>query len=246
MRSLGMASLVLAVVTVAACNDSTAPTADDQLLNADVAVAAADATLDGVQFMGDPNMHRGAPLNRDRTVTFYDARGLPMASYDPLFTASMNIKVDVIGERSREVWSATVERHRDLTVSGLLDKETTRFFNGGGTEHITRSRMSDEFGTRTHDIQGSFSWDNVEVPVPGSESPWPLSGSITRHWVITITNGPNGDETRERTVIVTFNGTQFVTISVDGETSELDLGTRPGAFFGNLFTRMRTRQGRGG
>jgi hypothetical protein len=84
------------------------------------------------------------------------------------------------------------------------------------------------------------------VPVPGSESPWPLSGTITRHWVITITNGPNGDATRERTVVVTFNGTQFATITVNGETSELDLGTRPGKFFGSMFTRLRTRQGRGG
>ncbi len=246
MRSLAKASLVLAAVTAAACSDSTAPTADDQLLNADVAVAAADATLDGVQLMGDPNMHRGAPLNRDRTVTFYDANGIVQETYDPLLTASMNIVVDASGERSREVWSAAVERHRELTVTGLLGEETTRTFNGNGTEHITRSRMSDEFGTRTHDIQGTFTWDNVVVPVPGSESPWPLSGSITRHWVVTITNGPNGDETRERTVIVTFNGTQLVTISVNGETSELDLGTRPGAFFGNMFTRMRTRQGRGG
>jgi hypothetical protein len=167
-------------------------------------------------------------------------------TYDPLLTDSMQIVVDAAGERTREVWSATVQRHRELSVTGLTGEETTRTFNGFGTEHITRSRMSDEYGTRTHDIAGDFAWDHVVVPVPGSESPWPLSGSISRHWVVTITNGPNGDETRERTVIVTFNGTRFVTISVNGETSELDLGTRPGAFFGNMYTRMRTRQGRGG
>jgi len=246
MRSFGKASLVLAVVTVAACNDSTGPTADDQLLNADVAVAAADATLDGLQLMGDPNMHRGAPLNRDRTVTFYAIDGTVQDAYDPLETAWMTIVMDVAGERTREAWSASIQRHREITVTGMLDEETTRTFNGVGSEHITQSRMSDEYGTRTRGIAGDFTWDNVIVPVPGSESPWPLSGSITRHWVVTITNGPNGDETRERTVIVTFNGTQFATISVNGETSELDLGTRPGAFFGSLFTRMRTRQGRGG
>jgi hypothetical protein len=245
MHSLGKASLVLAVLTAAACNDTTAPAPDD-LLNADVAVVAADATLDGVQLMSDPNMHLGAPFDRSRTVTFYDENGVVQASYDPLLTASMNIKVDVSAERTREVWSATVERHRDLTVSGLLGEETTRTFNGGGTEHIQRSRMSDEFGTRSHDISGDFTWDNVVVPVPGSATPWPLSGTITRHWVIVVTNGRNGDETRERTVVVTFNGTQFATINVNGETSELDLATRPGKFFGSMFTRMRTRQGRGG
>jgi len=242
MRSLGKISLVLAAVTATACSDSTAPTADDQLLNADIAVAAADATLDGVQLMGDPNVHQGT---RDRTVTFY-AGGVEQETYDPLLTDSMKIVLNVSGERTREAWSATIERHREIMVTGLTGQETTRTFKGSGSEHIQRSRTSDEFGTRTHDISGTFTWDNVVVPVPGSESPWPLSGSITRHWVVTITNGPNGDETRERTVTVTFNGTQFATIDVDGETSELDLGTRPGAFFGSLFTRMRTRQGRGG
>jgi hypothetical protein len=245
MRSPAKAFLILAGLAVAACNDTMAPDEAD-LFNADVAVVAADGAMDGVRLMSDPNMHRGGPFDRTRTVTFYDAAGAVQAAYDSLTTASMKIKVDVTGEAEREKWSASVERHSEMTVSGLLGKETTRTFNGSGTEKVLRSRHSDEFGTRTYEITGEFAYNNVVAPVPGSATPWPLSGTITRHMVVKITNGRNGDETKERTVIITFNGTQFPTISVNGEVSELDLATRPGKFFGPLFLKMRMRNGRGG
>ena len=60
-----------------------------------------------------------------------------------------------------------------------------------GTETITRSRTSDERGTRTYDLAGEFTIANVVVPVPGSDSPWPLSGTVTRHYVVTKTT-PDG------------------------------------------------------
>jgi hypothetical protein len=60
---------------------------------------------------------------------------------------------------------------------------------------------------------------NVVVPHPGSEDqdPWPLSGTITKHVQGTVTlNG----ETRsfERTVVITFDGTQFAKATVTGST----------------------------
>ncbi len=45
---------------------------------------------------------------------------------------------------------------------------------------------------------------------------------------VVIVNGPNGDETRTRHVVITFNGTQFATMTVDGESFEVDLSTRSG------------------
>ena len=166
--------MVFAVLAVAACNDTVAPD-EASVFNADVAVVAADAAMDGVRLMSDPDLHRGAPFDRTRTVTFFDANGAVQEAYDALTTASMNVKVDVTGEASREFWTASVERHSDITVSGLLGTETTRTFNGGGTEKVLRSHHSDEFGTRTYDMTGEFSYADVVVPVPGSESPWPHS-----------------------------------------------------------------------
>lgn len=246
MREIPIAGTMLAVLMAAACNDTMAPEEAD-LFNADVAVVAADGALDGLRLMSDPNLHRGdRTFDRTRTVTWYDENDVPQDAYDPDNTAWMEIKIDVVGEASRQFWTANIERHSVMVVSGLLHQETFREFNGGGTEKVVRSHHTDEFGTRTYDMTGEFSYDGVKVPVPGSEVPWPLAGTITRHMMVVISNGPNGDETRERTVIITFNGTQYATISVDGETSELDLATRDGRFFAPMFKRMRERRGRGG
>jgi hypothetical protein len=238
MRISGIRAAGLAALVAAACSDTSAP-GEDYLLNADVAVVAADGALEGVRMMGGLVMDGRAPVDGARTVTCYDEAGVEQTACDRLTTATMVIAVDRAGGVEREFWSASIERHSELTVTGLLGEETTRTFNGGGTEKVSRSHHSDQYGTRTYDMSGTVSFDNVVIPVRGAESPWPLSGSITRNIVVTITNGPNGDETITRVVTVMFNGTQFATIDVNGEVSELDLGTRPGRFFGPLHERMR-------
>ena len=57
------------------------------------------------------------------------------------------------------------------------------------------------------------------------EGTWPLSGTITREMMAEISRD---GETRtvERTVMIEFNGTQFVTVTVDGETFTMDLATQ--------------------
>jgi hypothetical protein len=220
-------ALLLGTVTaLAACADVSAPD-DDVVLNADLAVVAADAALDGLAVMQDPGMSLGRSFDRARTITFFDAAGAEQDRYDALTTASIRFTFDLSVAAERGPWSAAIERHRELIVSGLAGAETTRTWNGSGTESITRSRMSDENGTRTYDLEGEFTVANVVVPVPGSEARWPLSGTISHHWLVTRTSA-SGDVTRERTVVITFDGTQTATAVVDGETFEIDLSTRRG------------------
>jgi hypothetical protein len=64
--------------------------------------------------------------------------------------------------------------------------------------------------------------------VPRTDDAWPLSGTITREVTIVVVNGPDGDVTKSRTVVITFNGTNLATMTVDGETFEIDLSTRSG------------------
>ena len=68
--------------------------------------------------------------------------------------------------------------------------------------------------------------DDVVHPVPRTDDAWPLSGTITRNMTVTAVGGPNGDVTKNRTVVITFNGTNLVTMTVDGEIFEIDLSTR--------------------
>ena len=59
-----------------------------------------------------------------------------------------------------------------------------------------------------------------------------MSGTITRDVTINIVNGPDGDATKSRTVVLTFNGTYLVTMDVDDgstvQSFEVDLSTRSG------------------
>ncbi|RMH17106.1 MAG: hypothetical protein D6701_07990 [Gemmatimonadetes bacterium] len=231
--------LLLTTVALAACSDDGAaplPEADDAGVAADVAVVAADAAIEDLRSMIDiGSFGLGAPAAMvedertvSRSITFFDAEGNEQDRYDPVTTASARIEVEINAEVSREGWSASVERHKDLTVSGLEGDETTRVWNGSGTDEVHRSRHTDEDGTRSYELNGTFSIDNVVRGVPRSENPWPLSGSITREVTVEITNGPNGDETRTMTAVLTFNGTQFATLVVDGETFEVDLAARDG------------------
>jgi hypothetical protein len=68
--------------------------------------------------------------------------------------------------------------------------------------------------------------ENVVHPVPRTDDAWPLSGTITRNVTIIIVDGTDDPVTKNRTGVVTFNGTNLVILTVDGEIFEIDLSTR--------------------
>jgi hypothetical protein len=167
-----------------------------------------------------------AGLERDRDVRFYDAEGIEQDAYDALTTARIEIETTIEGEIERDRMSASVSRSRDMTVTGLAGEETERTFNGSGESEISRTRVTDDAGTRSYEMESEADIDDVVRAVDRQAQPWPLSGTITRHVEIEIENGPNGDESRERTTVLTFNGTQYATLTVDGEEYEVDLAAR--------------------
>ncbi len=227
---------LLTAIVLAGCSDANAPNADDAI-DADVAMVAADAVLEDIQAMNSgvgglgssPAMFSAAPpIERSRTVTFFDANGNVQDAYDADLTASINVVSDMSGSVTRDTWTATIERQRDLTITGLLGNETSRTWNGTGSGSVQRSRHSDESGDRSYDMTSTFVITDVVRGLPRADNPYPLSCTITRDISITIANGPNGDETRTRTVVITFNGTQFATLTINGETMEVDLAAREG------------------
>jgi hypothetical protein len=139
--------------------------------------------------------------------TYYDADGNAQESYDEVTTASVHIVSEITGEMERENWSGTISRTRDITVTGLEGDETTRTANGTGSSTVSRSRHSDENGDRSYEMSGTSVITNVVHAVPREENSYPLSGTISRDVTAVIVNGPNGDETHTRHVVITFNGT---------------------------------------
>ena len=228
---------LLTTIALAGCSDANGPNTDDAL-DADVAMVAADAALEDIQAMNSgfggfgssPAMFSaGPPTERSRTVTFFDAGGNAQDGYNAETTASINVVSDMSGSVTRDTWTATIERHRDMTITGLLETETSRTWNGTGDGSVQRSRHSDESGDRSYDMSSTSVIADVVRGLPRADNPYPLSGTITRTISITIVNGPNGDETRSRTVVITFNGTQFATLTINGGDSvDVDLAAREG------------------
>lgn len=166
-----------------------------------------------------------------RSYAFFDAGGQPMEQYDNELTASINLTRGMEGSVSHETegasFSGSVSHSRDLTVSGLAGIETQRTWNGGGTSAIRRTAVVDGRGTRNYEMDATVSVVNVVVPTRDGEDPdpWPLSGTITH--VVTGSVAFNEESrTFERTVVVTFNGTRFADVTVNGESFSIDLATR--------------------
>ena len=225
-------ALALGLFTLVACSDTVGPDAFEDSLTFDVAMIAADAAIDQLGDMGFlfgggavPAPTAESTRTVTRTATFYDAAGNEH-DRDPLTTASVHLVIESTHEFSRDSWSATGTRSRDLWITGLLGEETTRTVNGTGHGEVSRSKHTDADGTRTYDMSSTSVMDNVVHTVPRTGDAWPLSGTITRNMTINVVNGPDGDVTRTRTVVITFNGTYLVTMTVGDETFEIDMSTR--------------------
>jgi hypothetical protein len=167
----------------------------------------------------EPREH--GPFTIERRYAFFDAGGATQEVFDAILTASIQVQRSVDGsiERETEGGSISGEAHheRDLTVSGLAGAETQRTWNGTGQSEISRTRVNDNRGSRTYELSVDVEVDDVVVPHPRNDDqdPWPLSGTITKHVEGSVT--VNGEtRTFERTVVITFDGTQFVNAVVNG------------------------------
>jgi hypothetical protein len=234
LRVLGMAAVL------AACSDSPTSLSPESQFNADVAMFAGDAAAIDAEVMRGPSAGRfgmgilarvgNFECNREtprqltvtRVCTFKDASGATQPAYSATTTASVIVHVEISGDVERDRWSGTVNRVRDLTVTGLAGAETQMTWNGTGTGQSTRVRMSEGGESRTYGISGNTTITNVVIPVPQTPTSWPKSGSIAR----TVTVDKADGTSATRTVTVTFNGTQFVPVTVNGETFEFDLASR--------------------
>jgi len=177
------------------------------------------------RFTCPPITSGGLTLNRD--YAFFDASNTAQAAYSASTTASANFHVNVAGVHVVDTGADTVSRDRSLTVSGLLGAETLRTWNGAGTRNDGGYRQFAD-AKRTYHTTDNVTINSVVVDLPRSSNPWPASGSITRHVVGTgsvVKSGLSKSFTIDKTVTVTFNGTEFVTMNIGTDTYTLDLAT---------------------
>jgi hypothetical protein len=220
-------------------------------LDRDVALIAADAAGQDIEMMRGPGGRFGlglpagpgnfecndvAPpgLTVTRTCTFYDANGAVQDAFDAQTTATVIVHVAMEGTIDRGEWSATVSRVRDYTVTGLEGDETTLTWSGTGSGTMTRIRQTRDGDEIQMDMVSEEEATGVVIPVPRTPDGWPLAGTMTSSVTVTITGGPHDGETRQRDVTITFDGTQYATVTVNGETFTIDLANRRHAGRGRL------------
>ena len=256
MRTPRWMALALVASPMLACSESNDPVAteSDVDLVADVALIAAEAATADLEILsnlvgdgpaatpgaGDA-LGGGVTSERNRSITFLDESGAEMDGYDALLTASIirtsNLTRSIEGARI----TATQESSRETTVSGLLGEETVRTFDGAGSESTSRAVVTGDDSTRTYAFDGAFRILSVVRAVDRAAQPWPLSGSIEREVTVTRTGTATGDGTRTHATVLTFDGTQFATLVVDGESFVVDLSQPRGS---RDSTRRGTRGGR--
>ena len=187
---------------------------------------------DGRCARGDDGRHRcpgvtAEGMTHTRSFAFYDASHTLQESFDRLTTASIEFQMTMQGTVTREDFTATINRQRNATLSGLAGEETERTWNaiGSGSHNSVHTGPR---GTRTHVMSVNDTTTNVVFALPRAENPWPKSGTIVNSMdaTITVTGERAGTRTIKRRALVTFNGTAIVPLVVGERACTLNLETR--------------------
>lgn len=234
MKQLRALAPAVLLATAVACGDgSVEPVTADPEPGDDVAQLVADVALQDVEMLLDAASSTDASDGREggrwrvpANAVFLDEEGEVMAAYDPVLTAAATWSFMRERERQRGNLSGTFSRTRTLTVSGLLGEETERVHDGEGTDARTRVVIRGDQGERRYDFESTVSIDAVVWAVDREAQPWPLSGTVTRDVRITAVDARRGERSAERTSVLTFDGTRYATLEVNGERREVDLAER--------------------
>ncbi len=164
-------------------------------------------------------------ITSTRTYAFFDASGTAQQAYDAAATASIRFTHAASGSNTDRGMTHTMQNSRTLTESGMAGAETARTWNGTGSATLHDEGTFRDGASGTVDVTMSETVSDVVVPEPRTATSWPLSGSITRHVVrvSTVSTIPNEDVTS----VLTFNGTQFATLTIGGESQTIDLARPP-------------------
>jgi len=170
------------------------------------------------------------PFTATRSYAYADQAGVAQTAYNAATTASGNFKWSLSGNVTKEKWSGSISRNRDITISNLLGTNTTVTVNGTGAAERQRTTfLRDSAGpnglTRTYDMESSLAIANVVTPAIRLPDAWPASGTITRNYKVTRIDASSGTIVTTRNSVVTFNGTSTASLVVNGREFSLDLAT---------------------
>jgi hypothetical protein len=161
-----------------------------------------------------------------RSFAYFDSAGKPMPKFIKGVTASIHYLVKIDGSVTKDS-TFTAVRHslRDLTVSGFLGD--TRIWNGFGSSADTNSH-TEALSKRTYTGLSVDTLQAVTFAAERSTHPYPLSGVAIRvvNYTVVSTGKQTETTTVNRRVVVTFNGTANVPITIGDYSCTLHLDTK--------------------
>jgi hypothetical protein len=159
-----------------------------------------------------------------KSYQFLDASSKPMEKFIRGTTESIHYLVKTDGSEARDNYTTASHSLRDVTVSGFLGPN--RIWNGFGSSADTNS-YKDGLSTRKYTGLAADTLKAVTFVDERATHPYPLSGVAVR--VVDYTAVSTGKQvettTVHRSVVVTFNGTANVPISLGDYTCVLHLDT---------------------
>jgi hypothetical protein len=155
------------------------------------------------------------------TTSYYvlDASGASLTAPDATLAAAVRAVSDVTGTLDVSAAGSnqiTINKHSDLTLSGLLSGP--RVLNGASTEHDVITTTAGTVNT-TSNIDLASTTSNLVLP-SATTTKWPQSGSITSDMNTTTGIGSLPSITTKMHSVLTFNGTSIITIAmtISGQT----------------------------
>jgi hypothetical protein len=159
-----------------------------------------------------------------KSYQFLDASSKAMEKFIRGTTESIHYLVKTDGSEARDNYTTASHSLRDVTVSGFLGPN--RIWNGFGSSADTNS-YKDELSTRKYTGLSADTLKAVTFVDERATHPYPLSGVAIR--VVDYTAVSTGKQvettTVHRRVVVTFNGTADVPISLGDYACVLHLDT---------------------
>lgn len=152
--------------------------------------------------------------------TFYNAVGAEQPDYNPLTTTRMDVTARGVGNVATATDTASFGSAALLQLRGLAAAQDTLVSDGARHDTLLTSFWAPVRQARVYTyVEGAEALANVRQLKPIDQNPWPLSGTAT--WTLGVDRLATSDRGSVQrhyacTVVVTFNGTRWVTATVDG------------------------------
>ena len=162
------------------------------------------------------------------SYALFDINGTTQSVYNKATTASINFIVADTGATSysanSNTFSDTTYRLHNRTVSTLIG-DTVHTWNGTGTGSVHSSRTGQI--AKVYTFASIDTASAIRFRQPRDINPYPLGGTFVKDYTVVRTREASDTTTHSTTrqVVVTFNGTVNVPMTINGTAYTLNLDT---------------------